>query len=88
MPDSYKIEIITPIGKTVPVESLDQIRPISNLPICDKIQEAVISKLIISDMESKIYPSQYGNQKKTSIQHYLIKIMNNIVTNVDKNSKK
>jgi len=87
-PDSYKMEIITPIGKTVPVETLDQIRPISNLPICDKIQEAVISKLIISDMESKIYPSQYGNQKKTSIQHYLIKMMHNIVTNVDKNSKR
>ena len=33
-------------------------------------------------------PTQYGNQKKTSIQHYLLKLMNRIVTNVDKNSKK
>ena len=38
-------------------------------------------------MKAKLEPSQYGNQKKTSIQHYLLKMMDNIVTNVDKNSR-
>ena len=74
-PASYKMEIITPIGKQTPVETLEQIRPISNLPICDKIQEAVISEMIISDMKAKLDPTQYGNQSKTSIQHYLIKMV-------------
>ena len=86
-PDSYKEELITPIAKQIPVEHLDQLRPISNLPICDKIQEAVISDLIVSDMKQKMDPTQYGNQKKTSIQHYLVQMMHRIVTNVDKNSK-
>ena len=86
-PDSYKEELITPFAKQIPVEQLDQLRPISNLPICDKILEAVISDLVVSDMKNKLDPTQYGNQKKTSIQHYLIKMMHRIVTNVDKNSK-
>ena len=86
-PTSYKEELITPIGKVSPVETLDQIRPISNLPICNKIQEFVISDMIISDMKSTIDPTQYGNQHKTSIQHYLVNLMNRIVTSVDKNSK-
>ena len=33
-PYSYKHELITPVAKTLPVERLDQLRPISNLPIC------------------------------------------------------
>ena len=84
-PDSYKLETITPIGKQHTVESLDQLRPISNLQLCDKIQESIISELVISDMKGKLDPSQYGNQKKTSIQHYLLKIMDQIVKNVDRN---
>ena len=43
--------------------------------------------MIISDMKAKMDPTQYGNQKQTSIQHYLIKIMNRIVTSVDNNSR-
>ena len=86
-PDSYKQELITPIAKQHPTEHLDQLRPISNLPIIDKIQEAVILDLIISDMKGKLDPSQYGNQRKTSIQHYLLKMMHRIVTNVDNNSR-
>ena len=42
-PDNYKEELITPIGKVVPVELLEQLRPISNLPIRNKIQETVIA---------------------------------------------
>ena len=86
-PDAYKQEVITPIGKQFPVETLEQLRPISNLPICNKIQEAIISDLIISDMKTKMDPTQYGNQRQTSIQHYLIKMMNRIVTSVDNNSR-
>ena len=86
-PNQYKIETITPIAKQTPTEHLDQIRPISNLPICDKIQEAVILDLIISDMKDKLDPFQYGNQKKTSIEHYMVKMMHQIVTSVDRNSK-
>ena len=47
-PYQYKLELITPVGKQLPVELLQQLRPISNLPICNKIQEACISESIIS----------------------------------------
>ena len=57
-PDAYKQELITPIGKQFPVESLEQLRPISNLPICNKIQESIISDMIISDMKAKMDPTQ------------------------------
>ena len=81
-PDQYKIKTLTPIAKQTPIEHLDQIRPISNLPISDKIQEAVIS-----NMKDKLDPFQYGNQKKTSIEHYLVKMMHQIVTSMDRNFK-
>ena len=48
----------------------------------------LISEIIISDMSSKIDPSQYGNQKGVSIQHYLIKMIHQILTALDNNSRK
>ena len=59
----------------------------TNLPICDKIQEAVISDLIVLDMKQNLDPTQYENQKKSSIQHYLVKMMHRIVKNVERNSR-
>ena len=69
------------------METLEDLRPISNLPISDKIQEPVISDMIIIDMKNKLDPTQFGNQKNTSIPHYLIKIMHRIVSSVDRNAK-
>ena len=39
-------------------------------------------------MESTSDPSQYGNRKKVSAQHYLIKMINRILTSVDRNSQR
>ena len=41
---------------------------------------------MISDMEKTRDKSQYGNEKGISVNHYLIKMINEIVTAVDKNS--
>ena len=79
-PNSYKQELITPAPKTFPVETMDQLRPISNLPNCDKIQESIVSDIVIDDIKNELDPSQYGNQKKTSIQHYLVRMMYRIVS--------
>ena len=38
-PDSYKEELITPEGKVIPLELLEQLRPISNLPILMKYKK-------------------------------------------------
>jgi hypothetical protein len=54
----------------------------------NKIQERAIADMVISDMERNLDPSQYGNRKNTSIQHYLVKLIHRILAAVDKNSKK
>jgi len=66
---------------------MEQLRPISNLPNCDKIQERIISEMVIHDMNDNLDPSQYGNLKKTSIQHYLVRMMHRIISNLDRNTK-
>ena len=49
--------------------------------------ESLISKLIIQDMKMKRDISQYGNEKNTSIEHYLIKLIHRILESTDKNSQ-
>ena len=77
--DIYKKEIITPIPKTFPPESVDQLRPIANLLNINKIQERAIADMLIEDMQTHLNPSQYGNKKQTSIQHYLVKLLHRIL---------
>ena len=38
-------------------------------------------------MVKKIYPSQFGNLKRTSIQHYLISLIHRLMSSLDNNSK-
>ena len=83
----YKKETITPIPKVFPPESIDQLRPIASLLNFNKIQEKAISELVIEDMENFLDPSQYGNRKQTSIQHYLVKLLHRILASVDNNSR-
>ena len=84
----YKFEYSTPIQKVVPTKKLTQIRNISGLLNFDKTMEKLMSSLIISDMETKLDPAQFGNQKGIGIQHYLVKMIHRILTATDKNSQK
>ena len=87
-PKIFKFEYVTPVAKVYPCESVDQLRNISGLLQFDKVMEASISELIISDMKPYKDVSQYGNEKQTSVQHYLIKMIHRILTSVDQNSMK
>ena len=51
-----------------------------------KITDKVIAEFIADDMQLTRDKSQYGNQKNLSIQHYIIKMLNKILTSVDENS--
>ena len=62
-------------------------RPIANLCNLNKIMEKIVSEMVISDMGNTLDPSQYGNQKNVSIQHYLIRLLHRVISNVDRNSK-
>ena len=83
----YKVESVTPVPKVFPPQTLDDLRNISGLLTFDKIAERMIAEIIISDMSALLDPSQYANQKQLSLQHYLIKMINKILSDTDNNSK-
>ena len=86
-PDVYKFEICTPVPKVHPTQSPTQLRNISGLLNFDKVYEKLLAQLIVSDMEDKLDPAQFGNQKGISIQHYLIQMVHRILSVLDNNSK-
>ena len=53
-----------------------------------KISESFLAEFITSDMLPTNDPAQYGNQKGLSTQHYLVRMIHQILTATDKNSKK
>ena len=79
-PRTYKREFITPTPKQFPAEDREMLRPIANLCNFNKIMEKIVSEMVIEDMKDKLDPSQYGNQKHTSIQHYLVRLLHFIVS--------
>ena len=80
----YKKESITPVPKVFPPQSPDELRNISGLLLFNKIAEGLIAELMISDISGQLDPSQYANQKGTSLQHYLINMINRILSDTDK----
>ena len=46
-----------------------------------------MAEYMTKDMELKRDPHQYGNEKGLSVNHYLINLINKILTGVDKNNK-
>ena len=77
-PAVYKFEISTPVPKKHPVEHINQLRNILGLLTADKILEKLLSELISSYMSEKLDVSQFGNEKRSSIQHYLVKMIHKI----------
>ena len=70
-----------------PPKSLSDVRNISGLFNFDKVMEKLLAQLIISNIGDKMDLSQYGNQRGTFIQHYLISMIHRILTVVYNNSE-
>ena len=87
-PSIYKYEVSTRVPKKYPVETVGQLRNISGLLTADKIFEKLLSEIIICDMKDKADSAQFGNEKETSIQHYLIKMLHRIQCALDNNSRR
>ena len=87
-PTIFKQELVTPVPKVFPPERLKDLRKISGLLNLSKITDKILGEFLIKDMSASRDPSQYGNEKKVSRHHYLIKLLNKILTAVDKNSQK
>ena len=87
-PDVWKIESVTPAPKVYPPQSPNDLRKISGTLNFSKIFEKFLADAMISDMTPSSDPSQYGNEKGVSTQHYLIKMINRILTCLDTNNTK
>jgi hypothetical protein len=85
-PNLWKYEYVTPVPKVYPPIQPDDLRKISGTKNLSKIYEALLSDSIIGDMSSNMDPSQFGNEKGLSIQHYLVKMVHKILTILDRNN--
>ena len=85
-PSSWKREVITPIPKIFPPPSISKLRPISGIFNFAKVADRILANLMLADMEKKRDPTQYGNTKGLSVNHYLINMLNQISLSLDKNS--
>ena len=63
---------------------MNLLRPISVVFSFAKIADKVISSYIIEDMTKD--KRQYGNLRGVSVNHYLINMINKILSSVDKNT--
>ena len=80
--------MVTPVPKVHPPPTVNELRKISGLKNLSKMAEKIFGKFLISDMSEKRDPSQFGNEKGVSVNHYLIQMINQILTAVDTNAAK
>ena len=85
-PICWKLEMVTPAPNRYPPTSTEDLRKISGLKNLSKIAEKMIGQFVISDMSDSRDKSQYGNQKKMGVNHYLITMIHEILVSVDSNS--
>ena len=78
--------MVAPVAKVHPPASVNDLRKISGLKNFSKFAEKMIGKFIIEDMSNNRDPSQYGNQKGVSVNHYFIKMIHEIPSSLDKNT--
>ena len=85
-PVIWKQEIVTPIPKVYPPKNPDDLRKIAGTKKLSKIYEALLSGSITQDIQPFIDPSQYDNQKGLSTAHYLVEMVNRILTILESNN--
>ena len=83
-PRLWKLEMVSPVPKVYPPEKLDHLRKISGLMNFSKITDKILTEYLVADMASTCDKAQYGNVKGVSVQHYLVKMLHQILLNLDK----
>ena len=86
-PVIWKNEIVTPVPKVFPPEKLEHLRKISGLANFSKIMDKILTEFLVEDMEPSSDKAQYGNVEGLSVQHYLVKMLHQILTSLDKNTQ-
>ena len=86
-PEIFKSEIVTPVPKVPNPKNIDDLRNISGLMNLNKMMEKLVCPLVVEDMKSSLDKSQFANQPGLSTQHYLIKLIDRILSVTDNCSK-
>ena len=86
-PKIWKCEIVTPVPKVHPPEKLEHLRKIAGLMNFSKVMDKILADFMMKDMAPNTDKSQYGNVKGVSIQHYLVKLIHEVLVNLDSNKK-
>ena len=87
-PEDWKKEFVTPVPKVFPPQSIDDLRKISMTKNLSKLYEALLADTILEDISPQKDPSQFGNERGLSTTHFLVKMMNKILTILDSNNQK
>ena len=82
-PDIWKIEQVTPVPKIYPAKKRKDLRKISVFKQLGKTSEKIISDMVIEDLSLSLDKSQYGNQRGIGIYHYLINLLNKVLSELD-----
>ena len=85
-PRSWVIEQQTLIPKSNPPSSIEDIRNISGTPFFSKQYESFLSDWLLPIVDPFLDPGQCGGLKKSSISHYLVKLLHFAHFNLDKQS--
>ena len=80
-PAQWKVEYVTPIGKIPEPQSEDDLRPISCTNFFSKVAEHFVVDWLLEHIGDKIDFRQYGGSKGNSITHYIIELLNFILSN-------
>lgn len=85
-PEIWKKALVTPIGKTSTVQSLNHLRPISILPAMSKVIEKVVHEQLRCFLESinSLPRTQSGFRRSHSTSTALLSITNDILSASDK----
>ena len=67
--------------------SPDDLRPISLTPVFSNVLEQFVVPHILHDIKPSIDVHQYGNVSGSSTCHYLIRLMHNMLSELDKSDK-
>ena len=86
-PKIWKVEFVTPVPKVLPPEKLKDLRKISGLLNFSKITDKILAQFISEDMQQTRDKSQFGNQKKIGIQHYLVNMLHKILASLDQTTQ-
>ena len=80
-PEQWRMEYVTPIGKIPQPETEDDLRPISLTNFFSKVAEHFIVAWLLEFIGDKIDIRQFGGSKGNSITHYVIELINFILSN-------